>query len=231
MAQPLVALQGGAGAFGHALVVLAGQQPARQRAPDGGAQPDFLVQMGVFDLHALAVEHVVLRLFHLRGDQVFAAGDGVRLHDLRRAPFAGAPVKRLALVDDVVERPHGLLDGGVQVRAVGEHQVHIIGLQAFQGGIHAFDDMFARETAVIGAGTAPKNLGREHQVGAFPAGALDDLPHHNFGLPAGIRLGVVKEVDSGVVGGFHQFVGGIVIHLGAKRDPRPVRERGNLQTG
>jgi hypothetical protein len=54
---------------------------------------------------------------------------------------------------------------------------------------------------------APEELGRHHVVQARPAQLLQRLAHHLSLLAAGVDLGVVEEVDAGVVGGGHHLDG------------------------
>lgn len=69
--------------------------------------------------------------------------------ELLRAPLAGAPVKRLALIDDVGHGADGFLDRGVAVRPVAEHQIDVIHLQAGQRRIQPFDNVLARQALVV----------------------------------------------------------------------------------
>ena len=95
---------GEAAALGHAVVVLARQQARRERAPDGGAVRELLVQRRVLDLEAVPVEAVVLRLLHDGRDQVAGLGDLGRFRDLRCRPLGRAPVVgQVEVADDLGE--------------------------------------------------------------------------------------------------------------------------------
>ncbi len=108
------------------------EQTRRERAPDGRAEPDVLVEPRVLELDAHAVQEVVLRLLHHRLVQVVAFGDLPRGADLVGRPFRRAPVERLAARDDVAHRPHRLLDRRVRVGAVAEQQVDEVEAQALE---------------------------------------------------------------------------------------------------
>jgi hypothetical protein len=58
---------------------------------------------------------------------------------------------------------------------------------------------------VAGAVQAPEELGRDDVVQARPAQLLERLAHHLFAAAAGVDLGVVEEVDAGVIGGGHHL--------------------------
>lgn len=61
--------------FGDAVVVLAGEKTGGERRPDGGAVLELVVERGVLDLEALAVEGVVLRLLGDGSDEVVPIWD------------------------------------------------------------------------------------------------------------------------------------------------------------
>ena len=62
--------------------VLAGEHARGEGRPDRRAQVALGVEAVVLAVHAVAVEHVVLRLLHQRWDQALAAGDVVGLENL-----------------------------------------------------------------------------------------------------------------------------------------------------
>ncbi len=92
----------------------------------------------------MAVEQVILRLFHGRRAQVVASCKVCGAHDLRCRPFRSTPVKGLALADHLVESEDRFLNGGLRVRPVGEDKINIIQLQSFERMIHALNDVFIR---------------------------------------------------------------------------------------
>jgi hypothetical protein len=80
--QPAVPGQRATAVGRNAVAVLAGEQARRQRAPDGGAETDVLVEAGVFLFDPVAPEQVVLRLVHEWLVEVVLVGNGIRGHDL-----------------------------------------------------------------------------------------------------------------------------------------------------
>jgi hypothetical protein len=73
-----------------------------------------LVEGSVLHLEAVAVQHIVLRLFGNRGDETVLLGDFASLGDLLRRPFGGAPIESLAFVDQVVEAANNFLHGSLK---------------------------------------------------------------------------------------------------------------------
>ena len=94
--------------------------------------------------------------------------------DLVGVPFRSAPVEGFASVDEVVHGAYGFFDGRVSIRAVAVEKIDVVELEPGEGGVGAFDEVLAREAAVvdrIGAeGAAPVYLGGDDEVVAFPAG-------------------------------------------------------------
>src|SRR5579863_1974974 len=85
--EPLVSAESGPGTCRDAGVVLACEETGGERAPGGRSQPNLTVEGEVLLLDPLAVEHVILRLFHLRGCQTELPGDAVRTHDVCGGPL------------------------------------------------------------------------------------------------------------------------------------------------
>ncbi len=88
-------------------------------------------------------------LFHQRPYEAQSVGVAPGAGDFVGVPFGGAPVEGFASVDDVVECADGFFDGGVAVGAVGVDEVDVGELEAGEGGVDAFDDVFAGEAAVV----------------------------------------------------------------------------------
>ncbi len=61
--------------------------------------------------------------------------------DLLRGPLAEADVARLARLDHLGERPHGLLDGDVHVEAVALVEVDVVGLQPREREVDLLADL------------------------------------------------------------------------------------------
>ncbi len=76
---------------------------------------------------------------------------------------------------------------------------------------------------------APEELGRDHVGPPGPRQLLERLTHDPLRLAAGVDLGVVEEVDAGVVGVLHALEARVEPHLAPERDPRSEREDAELQ--
>lgn len=65
------------------------------------------------------------------------------------APFGSAPVQRLALVDDKVERPYRLLHGRQPVGPVGVHNIDILEAETLKRRVESLDNVLSRKAVVI----------------------------------------------------------------------------------
>jgi hypothetical protein len=72
--------------------VFSSEETRGKRGPDSGSVLVLIVQRSKFDLEALAVEGVVLRLLGNGSDQVVALGDLCGFLNLDCGPFGGTPV-------------------------------------------------------------------------------------------------------------------------------------------
>ena len=130
LGQPFVALDGGSA------------NPAARRrctlpvnSPDASGlqivvpSPRSSYSRAYSSLDPLAVEEIVLRLLRHRLVQVVALCDLPRGCDLVCGPFGRAPIQRLARLNHVVHRPHGLLDRRLGIGTVAEHEIHVIELR------------------------------------------------------------------------------------------------------
>jgi len=176
------------------------------------------------------VQHVVLGLLHGGWDKMFATGKIVGPTNLSSTPFTGSPVKGLALVEHVVHRPHGFFNGCIKVRPVTVNKIHVVHAQSLQGGIGSFDDVFAGETTVVGAFATPENFGTDNQIRTFPFSFAQYFAHYYFGLTGRINLGVVEEINTGIVSGFHALVGRIKIKLVFEGNPGAKRKSADFKT-
>ena len=135
----------------------------------------------------------------------------------------GAPVERLARIDQVVHRPDGLLNRRVAIGSMAVQQVDVVELQTLERGFRALNQVLAGQAAVVdrvvAEGAAPVDLGRDDQVVALPAEFFDGVAHHDLGLAACVGLGAVEEVDARVVGRFHAVEGDLVADVAAVGDP------------
>ena len=140
-----------AGPFRDAVVVFPRQKPARKRRPDRRAVAELVEQRRVFDLEALAVEGVVLRLFGDGGDEVVFFRDLRGFHNLHGGPFARAPVVcQVEVLNGLREALDDFLHRGGVVGSVGEDDVYVWLLQAGQGALESFYNVFLGETAGVG---------------------------------------------------------------------------------
>ena len=82
-------------------------------------------------------------------------------------------------------------------------EIEIVDLQAEERGVARLDDVFAREAGLVGLVVFPaeENLAGNEEAAAPPAGFFEDGAHDELGLAVGVSLGVVEEIDPGVVGG------------------------------
>ena len=187
-----------AGTFRDAVVVFPRQEPARQRRPDRRAVAELVEQRRVFDLESLAVECVVLRLFGDGGDEVVFFGNLRGFHDLHGRPFARAPVVCQVEVSDCLgEALDDLLHWGGVVGSVGEDDVDVWLLQAGQGALESFHNVFLGETArvrFLSAGTE-EDFCDEDVFVAGPGKLFQGGPHLDFALAVGIDLQVCDWVS------------------------------------
>ena len=89
------------------------------------------------------------------------AGNGERLFDMLRRPFAEADITRFARAHDLAERAHRFLQRCVLVIAVALIEVDMIGLEAGQRGVDLLQDLLARKTPIVLAHRG-EYLRREH---------------------------------------------------------------------
>ena len=59
---------------------------------------------------------------------------------------------------------------------------------------------------------SPEELGGDHVLVSLPAQLAEGFAHDALGLAAGVRLGVVEEVDARLFGGV-QTLGGLLARL------------------
>ena len=177
-------------------VVLARQEAARQRAPHHQTQ-----LFGLDQRHQLAFEIApgdgVIGLKRGEAAETAPIGDAQRLHDPPGGPVGHADIAHMTLADKIVERPHRLFDRRHRIHAVDLVEVDIVGTQPAQAGLDRIHDMPARGAAVIGpVAHLPQNLGRQHHVGARPAGIAHGGAGDLFRKSARIDIGGVDEIDA-----------------------------------
>ncbi len=179
------------------------------------------------------MEEIVLGLLGDRRVEVVFVADGEGLGELGGGPFAGAPVEDFALNDEIVHRAAGFGDGRGGIGAVAVVEVEVVNLEALEGVVAGFDEVFAREAGLVGLVVFPaeKGFAGNDVAAAAPAAFLEDVAHHELGLAVGVGLGVVEEIDARVVGGVEEFLGDGVADLFAEGDPGAEGQRADLKTG
>src|SRR5574341_1195268 len=89
--------------------------------------------------------------------------------------------------------------------------------------------MLARQTPVVGTrASRPEDLARDDQLA--PPDVFNCLAHHDFSVAARVDVGVIKEVDSGLISGHDTLAGCLGAHLPTKSDPGSQRQFANLET-
>jgi hypothetical protein len=108
-----------------------------------------------------------------------------------------AEVADLAVVDEVGERPEGLVDVGAGVRAVDLVEVDPVGVQASQGLLDSADDAASRGASQAGVVAHRKaDLGRQDDL--VPLASRQRLADDLLRFARGVDVCGVDEVDSGV---------------------------------
>jgi len=155
-----------------------------------------------------------------------ALGHPVRLHDEVGGEGAAADGPDLALVDQVRQRPQGVVDVAGGVGAVDLVQVDPVGAQAPKARLHLPHDPPPGVPRHVGVGAhGAVDLGGEDDVVAPPAGQR--LGHDLLGLPARVDVGGVDEVDPGVEGGVDDADAVVVVGVA----PRPEHHGAQAQGG
>ena len=245
---------GEAGVLGNAVVVLAGEQAAGERRPDGGAVAMLLEEGSILVLEALAVEGVVLGLLDDGGDQVVLLGEVDGLLDLDGAPLRGTPVVgKVEVADNLGEGLDDFEHGGGGVGTVGEDNIDVRGLETLDGGLETLDDVLAAETAGVGllATGTEEDLSGQDVLVTGPAELLEGLAHLDFGSTVGINLGSVeglllkmllvlcflwtggrkKTYNAMVPGSLEALLDDLALLGTTVGEPATEGEDGNLETG
>ena len=143
-----------------------------------------------------AHEHRVRGLLGDEALELALARDPLRLDDLARGEGGVPEVADLALMDEVGERDERLLDVGVGARPVDLVEVDPVRAEPAQRVLDRAHDPAARAALPVGvvAHRAVELGGQDDVVAAALQRLADDL----LGLPAGVDVGGVDEVDAGV---------------------------------
>ena len=188
--------------------VLPGKESPAEGAPDEDADPVVLGKGLELVLEAASHEAVV----HLRGDELLQAQALLHVDGGGALPgkiIAEPDMADLALADQVIQRPQGLLQGRAGIPAVHLVQVDVVGLQPLEARLDPPHDVHP-------GGAAPVEvLAHRHA----DLGGQDDLLPHAFqrvaqqglALPARIDVRRVDEIDSPVEGQAHHLRGGLLV--------------------
>src|SRR5918997_2775743 len=180
-----------------ARAVLAGEDALGERGEDDLAHALALGERYHRVLYP-ALEHVVARLVGDDPVEVHLLRDTQRVGYLVRRPLGDAHIEHLALPDEVVERPHGLLERRLLVVAVALVEVHVFHPETPERRVALLRDVLAREAPVVRPLPHRKVDLRGEKVGVAVEtfqGVADDLlcraPH--------VHVRGVEEVDAEVV--------------------------------
>src|SRR5699024_3166551 len=110
-------------------------------------------------------------------------------------------------------------------------QVHVVGAQPPQRAVDRLQDVLAGQAGVV----RPLRPGGEVDLGEdlqrLPPLPGQCGPEHLLGAGVGVGVGGVEGGDTGVQGSLHAPGGGLVLHLGAVREPVTVGDLADLQAG
>ena len=141
-----------------------------------------------------AVEQVVVRLAHRGAGHADAARAVHQLGDAPGAEVGHAPVADLARAQQRLDGEQRLLQVHVLVVAVQVDDVHVVGLQAREAGLHLAQHPGARVAALVHAvGHLVAQLGRQHPVVAL---ALEQPAQHGLGRALGVHVARVHVVHA-----------------------------------
>ena len=188
-------VQPAAGRPGLAAAQPAGEAAPAQRAPHDGAHALVQRQRHQLMLVVPADQGVIGLVGHV-ALQPQAVCRGQRLHQLPGREVGGADVAHLAGAHQVVQRAQHLFHRRHRVHRMQLQQVDVVGAQAGQRRMHAFDQVVARAAHVVGPRpAAQRQLGGDD--GLVPP-ALERLAQDGFGGAIGVHIGGVEQVDAGL---------------------------------
>lgn len=204
---------------------LAGEVAAAQRRPGDEADARVVAEAVHLAL-LLAVQQVVVVLHADKLGPAVLLGRELQARKLRGPHAAGANVPHLARLDEVVQRLHGLLDGGSGVEAVDLEQVDVRGVEPAQRRLDLVEDGGARQAKgvlvvlgrfkggardkVAGLGLlahGPVALGENNDLFARDVVLLNGLADNLLGHAVGVDVGRVPGVDATIVGGLEEREG------------------------
>ena len=187
---------------GLAAPVLARQQARGQREERQEAQAEVVAGRQHLAFHVALQQRIEV----LGRDEAGLAGRApVGVGDLPAAVVGVAEVADLALGDQVVQRPQGLVYRGVGVRLMVLVEVDVVGVQAAQAVFDRLQNPLARPAALFGvlADLHPE-FGGQHD---FMAALAQRLAEEFLRLRPAIDVGGVEQGDPGVEGGVHHGLG------------------------
>ena len=136
--------------------------------------------------------------------------------DLRRRPLAEADVARLALPYDLGQRLHRLVERRLEVVAVALIEVDVVGAQARERCVDLLEDLFARQSVVVGVHREVQLRREDVRV----AGARGQhLPEELLRAAGRVHVRGVDEVDADIEGRSDARFGLLVRDTAAVREP------------
>ena len=148
----------------------------------------------------------------------------MRSHDVGSAPFRGAPVEYLSLMNQIVHSTNSFFDWRVRVRAMTEEEIQIIQLQSFEGLAAGLGNVFARQALVVWSVASPEDLARNNYALPSPPELLENVPHYNFRFPVSVGLRAVEEIDTHIVCNRHALDCDFFADLSTVGHPRTERQ-------
>src|SRR5579859_114534 len=166
-----------------------------ERAPDESA--DFLVESKRHQLPFILTANE--RVIDLVGDvssPAVTVGDTQRLHQMPAGKIGAGDVADFTLTHKLVQRIENLFDRRQSVEAVKVVDVHVIGVETAQAALQRDAQMRAGGAKIVRpVSHAEVGLGRDQRL---VAPAFERFAQDFLGEPAGVDIGSVEEVDSGV---------------------------------
>src|SRR2546427_8703165 len=99
-------------------------------------------------------------------------------------------------MNQIIHSTNSFFDRGVRVGAMTEEEVEIFQLQSFEGFAAGLEDVFPRQTFVVGSVASPEDFARDNYALPRPSQFLENVPHDNLGLAVSVGLRAVEEIDT-----------------------------------
>jgi hypothetical protein len=167
-------------------------------------------------------------VFVLAGDEALAAQRLGHAHGIDDAPgriVGAADVAHLALPDEVVERPHRLVDRRQRIRPMHLIEVDVVGAEVAQAPLDGFHDVAAGAAALYAAAGRHRagrsnaraaELGRDDDAGAPLAQRLGKVLLRHPALAEGIDIGRIEQGDTEIERRMHDAQGGGMVEPAAQ---------------